>query len=83
MESKGFEQEGHYSLVDVESVDMFKFSQFRELPWYRVHLAAGDCLYIPYKWVNILTVVPVLLDEKWGIFLVQFNMFPYCARKAL
>ncbi|XP_076443576.1 lysine-specific demethylase 8-like [Babylonia areolata] len=55
VESRGFVQEGHYSQVDPESVDMHRFPQFQNLPWYRVHLDAGDCLFIPYGWYHQVT----------------------------
>lgn len=52
VEARGFDQEGHYSNVDMESVDMHSFPQFENLPWYRVHMEAGDCVYIPYRWYH-------------------------------
>nr|KAG5697368.1 hypothetical protein BaRGS_004094 [Batillaria attramentaria] len=58
VEADGFDQEGHFSHVDPESVDMKAFPQFQDLPWYRVHLSAGDCLYIPYKYVTLCTALP-------------------------
>ncbi|KAK7116780.1 hypothetical protein V1264_002400 [Littorina saxatilis] len=55
VEANGFVQDGHYSTVDMEKVDMHSFPQFQNLPWYRVHLAAGDCVYIPYRWYHQVT----------------------------
>lgn len=52
VESRGFDQAGHFSYVDPDAVDMKAFRQFKDMPWYRVHLEPGDCLYIPYKWYH-------------------------------
>lgn len=44
--------EGSYSGVDVDSVDYTKYPGLAEIEFYHVNLTAGDCLYIPYKWIH-------------------------------
>lgn len=43
---------GSYSSVDVDHVDMYKYPQFLDVPWYNVSMEPGDCLYIPYRWAH-------------------------------
>jgi hypothetical protein len=45
----GWNEEGGYSTVDVESVDMTKFPQLHKVPYSLVTISKGDCLFIPYK----------------------------------
>ncbi|XP_013416768.1 tRNA wybutosine-synthesizing protein 5 [Lingula anatina] len=44
--------EGAYSGIDVDRVDFDKYPGLREVEYYHVNLTAGDCLYIPYKWIH-------------------------------
>ncbi|CAG2214027.1 tRNA wybutosine-synthesizing protein 5-like isoform X1 [Mytilus edulis] len=44
--------EGAYSAVDVDSVDYTKYPGLSEVEFYHTNLSAGDCLYIPYKWIH-------------------------------
>nr|QDG00793.1 lysine-specific demethylase JMJD5-1 [Brachionus koreanus] len=46
------QHKGAYSSMDVDKVDYEKFPLIKELEYYRFNLSAGDCLYIPYKWVH-------------------------------
>ncbi|RUS84149.1 hypothetical protein EGW08_008077, partial [Elysia chlorotica] len=55
VEAAGFVQEGSYSLVDVEKVDMEKFPRFSEIKWKSVRMKAGDCIYIPKGWYHQIT----------------------------
>ena len=41
------DEDGDYSLVDVQKVDMEKFPQFATLPFWKFELQPGDCIYIP------------------------------------
>ncbi|XP_019619076.1 PREDICTED: lysine-specific demethylase 8-like [Branchiostoma belcheri] len=44
--------EGAYSTVDVDRVDMYKYPEFRTLPWWSADIGPGDCLYVPYAWLH-------------------------------
>ncbi|XP_071090330.1 bifunctional peptidase and arginyl-hydroxylase JMJD5-like [Haliotis cracherodii] len=52
VEAHGFVQEGTYSTVDVDSVNLQQYPRLKAVPWHRAHLEAGDCIYIPYKWYH-------------------------------
>lgn len=45
----GWVREGGYSMVDVESVDMTKFPQLQNIPYNRITISKGDCIFIPFK----------------------------------
>ena len=47
--------EGAFSTVDVDSVDMYKFPGLQTIPYYKVLMEPGDCLFIPSRWV-VLTI---------------------------
>ncbi len=38
-----------YSPVDVEKIDIQQYPEMSGVSWYKAHLRAGDCLYIPEK----------------------------------
>ena len=40
---------GGYSSVDVDSVDVYKYPGLGKVPWWRGHMEAGDCFFIPYR----------------------------------
>lgn len=44
--------EGAFSTVDVDSVDMYKFPGLQTIPYYKVLMEPGDCLFIPSRWVH-------------------------------
>ncbi|KAL3883788.1 hypothetical protein ACJMK2_030019 [Sinanodonta woodiana] len=44
--------EGAYSAVDVDSVDYLKYPDLADVEFYHVNVSAGDCLYIPYRWIH-------------------------------
>ncbi|KAK3593837.1 hypothetical protein CHS0354_011438 [Potamilus streckersoni] len=44
--------EGAYSTVDVDSVDYLKYPDLADVEFYHVNVSAGDCLYIPYRWIH-------------------------------
>ncbi|XP_041365858.1 uncharacterized protein LOC121380894 isoform X2 [Gigantopelta aegis] len=52
VEAHGFDQDGMYSRVDVDSVNMKQFPRLQKVPWYQARLQAGDCLYIPFRWYH-------------------------------
>ena len=41
--------EGAFSTVDVDSVDMYKFPGLQTIPYYKVLMEPGDCLFIPSR----------------------------------
>ncbi|KAI8507973.1 hypothetical protein Bbelb_142130 [Branchiostoma belcheri] len=45
-------EEGSFSGVDVEKVDLYKYPGLKDVPWYNATMEAGDCLFIPYKWFH-------------------------------
>lgn len=45
------ESTGFY-MIDVDAVDMTKYSGLSKVPWYNVSVEAGDCLYLPYQWLH-------------------------------
>ncbi|CAF0941002.1 unnamed protein product [Brachionus calyciflorus] len=46
------EYKGSYSSMDVDKVDYKLFPDIENLEYYRVNVSAGDCLYIPFKWIH-------------------------------
>ncbi|XP_061174129.1 bifunctional peptidase and arginyl-hydroxylase JMJD5-like [Saccostrea echinata] len=52
VEGDGWTENGAYSKVDVEKVDLYRFPKLRDLPWYEIKMQKGDCLFIPYKWYH-------------------------------
>ena len=44
--------DGGYSKVDTDAVDLKKYPGFSDAPWWEAKLEAGDCIYIPYRWVT-------------------------------
>lgn len=41
-----------FSEIDVDSVDLLKYPDVANIMFYNVSLKAGDCLYIPFKWIH-------------------------------
>lgn len=76
IESTGFDKEGAYSYVDVESVDMDKFPQFANVTWKSVKMEAGDCIYIPQGWFHQVTSFTQrhLAVNFWFARLYWFNV---------
>ncbi|XP_041365632.1 bifunctional peptidase and arginyl-hydroxylase JMJD5-like [Gigantopelta aegis] len=48
----GWIEERGYSSMDVDSVDMYKYPAFRNIPWYSARMEKGDCLFIPNRWFH-------------------------------
>ncbi|XP_072035561.1 jmjC domain-containing protein A-like [Amphiura filiformis] len=44
--------EGSYMGTNVESVDFDKYPEFEDMEYYYASASAGDCIYIPYKWIH-------------------------------
>lgn len=44
--------EGSYSGIDVDYMDYTKYPDLADVEYYHVNLTAGDCLYLPYKWIH-------------------------------
>ena len=38
--------------IDVDKVDLTAYPGLVGLPWYLAELKAGDCLYVPLKWIH-------------------------------
>ncbi|GFS18066.1 lysine-specific demethylase 8-like [Elysia marginata] len=75
VEAAGFVQEGSYSLVDVDRIDMVKFPRFSEIKWKSVKMKAGDCVYIPRGWYHQVTSSTKrhLAVNLWFSHLFWFN----------
>nr|CAB3262759.1 uncharacterized protein LOC100182837 [Phallusia mammillata] len=43
---------GGYSGLDVDAVDFVKYPSLSKMRYGVVHMKAGDCLYIPWRWVH-------------------------------
>ncbi|XP_062621138.1 uncharacterized protein LOC134282757, partial [Saccostrea cucullata] len=71
----GWNSKGEFSAVDVESVDMFKFPQLQIIPYTRITINKGDCLFIPYKWLHYVDSKPGrnLAVNFWFHHLPWFN----------
>ncbi|XP_022331273.2 bifunctional peptidase and (3S)-lysyl hydroxylase JMJD7-like [Crassostrea virginica] len=71
----GWMHEGGYSSVDVESVDMTKFPQLQHVPYNRLTISKGDCVFIPYKWFHFVDSKPGrnLAINFWFHHLPWFN----------
>ena len=39
---------GGFAILDVNSVNLIKYSEFQHVPWQYANLTAGDCLFLPY-----------------------------------
>ena len=48
-------EDGSYSSVDVEDVDVEKYPGFKSTTFFNVTVEAGDCLYIPWYWFHAVT----------------------------
>ncbi|CAB4003102.1 Lysine-specific demethylase 8 [Paramuricea clavata] len=39
---------GGFAVLDVNSVNLIKYSDFQHVPWQYANITAGDCLFLPY-----------------------------------
>ncbi|XP_028393789.1 uncharacterized protein LOC114518077 [Dendronephthya gigantea] len=39
---------GGFATLDVDNVNLIKYSDFKHVPWQYANLTAGDCLFLPY-----------------------------------
>lgn len=46
---------GAFSSVDVDKVDMYKFPGLQTIPYYKVLMEPGDCLFIPARLVSLVS----------------------------
>jgi len=44
--------EGAYSDIDVDNVDYDRYPGLVGIEFYHVNISAGDCLFVPYKWIH-------------------------------
>lgn len=67
--------DGGFSSVDVDSVDMYKFPGLQTIPYYRVLMEAGDCLFIPARWIHQVRSYGTrnLAVNIWWAHLTIFN----------
>ncbi|XP_069137666.1 uncharacterized protein [Argopecten irradians] len=56
--ANGWEEKGSYSRVNVDRVDMHEFPKLRYVPWHKVVVNKGDCLFIPYRWFHQVHSLP-------------------------
>ncbi len=49
VEAEGWIHNGSYNNVDVDSVDMDKYPNLRDVPWWSAVMEKGDCLFIPMQ----------------------------------
>jgi len=42
----------HHSKIDCDRVDLKRFPNFKDMPWWDAHMERGDCLYIPISWYH-------------------------------
>ncbi|XP_013384785.1 jmjC domain-containing protein 5 [Lingula anatina] len=75
VEKDGFKEDGSYSTVDVEKVDMEKFPGFRNVPWWTASMEKGDCLFIPSRWYHHVSSAGPrnLAINIWFSHLPKFN----------
>ncbi|KAH9491901.1 hypothetical protein Btru_029012 [Bulinus truncatus] len=55
VEAEGFVEPGGYSSVDMDDIDIQKYSKLYNTEWYEVVLSQGDCLFIPRGWYHQVT----------------------------
>ncbi|XP_033750165.1 tRNA wybutosine-synthesizing protein 5-like [Pecten maximus] len=56
--ANGWEEKEGYSRVNVDRVDMHEFPNLREVPWRKVVVNKGDCLFIPHRWFHQVHSLP-------------------------
>ncbi|XP_076305315.1 bifunctional peptidase and arginyl-hydroxylase JMJD5-like isoform X2 [Tachypleus tridentatus] len=68
-------EDGSYSGVDVEKVDMYRYPGLQDVPWYNVTINPGDCIFIPYMWFHSVqsTKQRNLAFNIWFHHLLYFN----------
>ncbi|XP_022247962.1 lysine-specific demethylase 8-like isoform X2 [Limulus polyphemus] len=68
-------EDGSYSGVDVEKVDMYRYPGLQDVPWYNVTINPGDCIFIPYMWFHHVrsTKQRNLAFNIWFHHLLYFN----------
>lgn len=61
--------------VDVDRVDMYRYPGLRRMRWYRATVDAGDCFFIPYKWLHQVNsdAGRSLAVNFWFVHLHWFN----------
>ncbi|XP_046858882.1 uncharacterized protein LOC124452390 isoform X2 [Xenia sp. Carnegie-2017] len=74
---------GSFSNVDVDKVDLKKYSGLADVPWYKAFMKPGDCLYIPYRWFHqVRSYGPRnLAINIWFAHRLKFNATD-CQKKA-
>ncbi|KAK2166835.1 hypothetical protein NP493_1302g00064 [Ridgeia piscesae] len=81
VEAEGWSDDGTYSHVDVNAVDLHRFPSLGRVPWWSANMEAGDCLYIPPRWYHAVKSSGPrnLAANLWFVPLLFFNTSD-CAR---
>ncbi|XP_032811225.2 tRNA wybutosine-synthesizing protein 5-like [Petromyzon marinus] len=61
--------------VDVDRVDMYRYPGLRRMRWYSATVDAGDCFFVPYKWLHQVNsdAGRSLAVNFWFVHLRWFN----------
>ena len=51
---------GEYAEIDPDNIDLDKHPGWRDVPWFRADLEAGDCIYMPLNWYHYVESKPEL-----------------------
>ncbi|KAI0221585.1 hypothetical protein LSAT2_027102 [Lamellibrachia satsuma] len=75
VEKVGWQVDGSFSQIDVEKVDMNKYSHLANVPWWRARMEKGDCLYIPLVWYHTVASSKTrnLASNLWFDPILRFN----------
>ncbi|KAI0233046.1 hypothetical protein LSAT2_016682 [Lamellibrachia satsuma] len=75
VEKVGWQADGSFSKIDVEKVDMNKYSHLANVPWWRARMEKGDCLYIPLVWYHTVASSKTrnLASNLWFDPILRFN----------
>ena len=51
--SKEWQYQQHYAFgINVDKVDLERYPNVSNVPWYRAVVEEGDCLYLPFHWIH-------------------------------
>ncbi|EDV26371.1 uncharacterized protein TRIADDRAFT_54286 [Trichoplax adhaerens] len=63
-----------FSNLDVDKVDLKKYSDLIHMKWYKAKMSAGDCIFIPQFWLHqVRSYDSNLAVNMWWIQLLKFN----------
>lgn len=58
VKADGWDEEGSFSHVNVDEVDMYRYPQIQKVPYHKLTVTKGDCLYIPITWFHQVYSLP-------------------------